>query len=369
MALLAWVAALLALVALLRVLYARPPQVQLTRTYPPAAFEGDRVPLTVTIRVHARLPTRVLIEDPTPRTVVPDAQLTLGGLVFGRLALTHAATLTPQRRGVHAWSGSTLAWADPLGLFWHRAPLTVPDALEVYPGTHGLVLPDLLRPLLSEGSLARTVGLDDPISLRGARPYVPGDPPARLHWRLTARMGTPMVREVERTAASRVTVHVDARGTDEYVEAAARLAASLTREALELQVPVVVSDAEGRSLGGRTPEALRSALSRLARLHAQPDAPARIPEPEPGGNLIVITQRAGAAFLASALAARAYARRVVVIVLPEGFYLEPGEVGRPIRFAPPDAVRDLERQAGVLEEAGVLLYVLRGNSSVLRLGA
>jgi hypothetical protein len=59
---------------------------------------------------------------------------------------------------------------------------------------------------------------------------------------------------------------------------------------------------------------------------------------------------------------------VTLVVLPEGFYLEPGETGRPIRHAPPGTVRDLERRAGVLAEAGVLVFVLRGNQSVLTLG-
>ena len=66
--------------------------------------------------------------------------------------------------------------------------------------------------------------------------------------------------------------------------------------------------------------------------------------------------------------ARATASRVVIVAVPEGFYLEPGETPRRQWVGAPDTVRELERRAGVLAEAGVLVFVLRGNQSVLRLG-
>jgi hypothetical protein len=58
---------------------------------------------------------------------------------------------------------------------------------------------------------------------------------------------------------------------------------------------------------------------------------------------------------------------VLVIALPEGFYLEPGETGRPIKRALPESVRELGARAGILEEAGVRVLILRGDSSVLML--
>ncbi|WP_231557331.1 DUF58 domain-containing protein [Deinococcus sp. YIM 77859] len=339
----------------------------LVRAFPAQGFEGDRLPYRVRIEVESRWPRRVLIEDPTPLTVVPGEQIAVGGLTVGRSVTEQATTLTLNRRGVFEWPGGTLRWADPLGLFWRSVPLKVAGQLEVYPGTHGVLLPDLLRPLLSEGTLSRTLGLEDPISLRGARPYVPGDPPGRLHWRLSARVGALTVRELERTAASSVTVFLDQNGTDVFLESAVRLASSLIQEALALALPVSLATNAGATPSGRTPEALRAALRRLAQV--QPDsAPPVIPPPRAGGNLIVLTQRAGAALVAEALRARATASRVVIVAIPEGFYLEPGETPRRQWVGAPDTVRDLERRAGILAEAGVLVLVLRGNQSVLRLG-
>ena len=56
-----------------------------------------------------------------------------------------------------------------------------------------------------------------------------------------------------------------------------------------------------------------------------------------------------------------------MIALPEGFYLEPGESGRPIKRALPESIKELEARAGILEEAGVRVMILRGDSSVLNL--
>ncbi|WP_394650496.1 DUF58 domain-containing protein [uncultured Deinococcus sp.] len=350
--------------------YRRPPGVTLERERPPSGFEGGRVPLTVRLRVRSALPARVVIEDPTPRTVVPDTAPTVALTVFGEAEAEVRASLTLNRRGVHVWPGATLHWADPLGLFWRRVTLPeLPPPLEVYPGTHGLRLPELLRPLLSEGSLSRTLGLDDPLSLRGVREYVAGDAPGRVHWRLSAHSGTLTVREPERTASSSLCVYLDlSHGGEVFVESAVRLAASLLREAGDLGLPVSVASRAGATPAGRSPEHLRAALLALARLAPQVGEVPLIPPVRAGANLFVLTSRAGAALVAQAMRARAQASRVIIVALPEGFYLEPGESPRRQWVSAPDTVRDLERQAAALAGAGVLVYVLRGDQSVLRLG-
>ncbi|WP_235204196.1 DUF58 domain-containing protein [Deinococcus sp. RL] len=351
----------------------KPPAVRLSREVPGQGFEGTRVPYRVRIEIDTRRPLRVIVEDPTPLSVVSSEVLTAGGLTLGHTVTELDGSLTLNRRGEYAWPGGRVRWADPLGLFWRSVPLNVPATIEVYPGTHGLVLPDLLRPLLSEGQLSRTLGLEDPISLRGARPYVSGDPPGRVHWRLSARSGTLTVRELERTAASSLTVFVDTSGTDVFVNSAVRLASSLIQEALALDLPVSVATPAGATPSGRTPEALRAALRLLARLEPQDPRvvgmPLVIPPIRAGGNLMVLTQKAPPDLVEQAMRARASASRVAIVAIPEGFYLEPGENPRRQWVGAPDTVRELERRAGILAEVGVLVFVLRGNQSVLRLGA
>lgn len=365
---LVWLGVLAVLAGLLWWAYRRPPRVSLTRELLPNGFQGARLPLTLRVDLLSRLPVRYLIEDPTPRTVVPDAPVRLSGEMLGTQRLEVDTRLTLNSRGVYVWPGATLHWADPLGLFWRSVPVAAEQRLDVFPSPHGLRLPDLLRPLLSEGGLSRRLGLDDPISLRSVREYAPGDPPGRIHWRSSARTGTLSVREPERTAASSVTVYVDvSSGGDVFTESAVRLAASLVHEALALELPVSVATNGGATPTGRHAEALHAALLRLAQLGPDP-APPVIPPTRSGGNLIILSASPAPALIAGAMRARATASRVAIVAMPEGFYLEPGETPRRQWVAAPDTVRTLERQAGVLAGAGILVFVLRGNQSVLRLG-
>lgn len=368
LAALLWLGAIGLLAALLWWAYHTPPRISFSRELPPNGFQGTRLPLTLRVALHSRLPVRYLIEDPTPRTVVPDAPLRLSGEMLGAQHLEVGTRLTLNSRGVYLWPGATLHWADPLGLFWRSVSIPAAQRLEVFPTPHGLRLPDLLRPLLSEGGLSRRLGLEDPISLRSVRGYASGDPPGRIHWRSSARTGTLSVREPERTAASSVTVYLDvSSGGVVFTESAVRLAASLVQEALALGLPVSVATNAGATPAGRHAEALHAALLRLAQLQPDP-APPAIPPTRSGGNLIVLSASPAPALITGAMRARATASRVAIVAMPEGFYLEPGEKPRRQWVAAPDAVRNLERQAGVLAGAGILVFVLRGNQSVLRLG-
>jgi uncharacterized protein (DUF58 family) len=350
-------------------LWRRAPTADLIRELPAQGFEGRQIEMTTRLTLGTRLPTRLRLDDPAPLSVVPDSSLGVGGLVWGMETLEHRTRLSLNKRGEFVWAPPRLHWADPFGLFWRTVELPTSSRLIVYPGTHGLSLPALLRPLLSEGELSRTLGLDDPISLRGARPYVAGDPPGRIHWKLSARTGSVMVREVERTAQSSLQLHLDRSGGEMYLESAVRLAASLVREALELNLPVSVSDDGGASPPGSSPEALQLALSRLAKMGlVSPGLPVNIPTPRPGSNLIVLTRTAPEPLVTAALLAHAGASRVVIVALPEGFYLEPGESPRRQWAGLPPQLKHLEARAGVLTDAGVLVFVLRGNMSVIRLG-
>lgn len=374
MSVLLWLLLIAAVVGLLWSLYRQPPPAELLRRVPPNGFEGTTLKASTLLKLSPRLPTRFFVEDLPPRTVIATTPLTLGGMALGPSELETHTALSLNKRGLFQWPGVTLHWADPFGLFWRSAPLQVaPCTLTVFPATHGLILPQLLRPLLSEGEMARSLGLDDPMSLRGMRDYVAGDPLGRVHWRRSAsRMGLPgssdglLVRETEKMASGQLTVYLDLQHASEvYLESAVRLAASLLREAEELSLPVSVASSASTTPSGRQASHIFAALSALAQAQPTTEAP-RIPALR-GGNLIIITQRAGAALVQEALRARGSVSRVSIVALPEGFYLEPGEQPRRQWAAAPASVRELQAQAGALAAAGVLVYVLRGNQSVLRL--
>jgi len=180
-----------------------------------------------------------------------------------------------------------------------------------------------------------------------------------------------VVRELERVAATGVLVHLDLGGSGRqaeiYLESATRLAASVLTTAFEANLRVGVSSLTGGSEYGGGWNALEQALAYLALVKLEEDAPQEVPIPPPGSNLVAITMRAPAALVEGAIRARSRAARVIVIALPEGFYLEPGESPRPLWVSAPDAIRDLESRAGVLKDAGVHVIVLRGDESVLKL--
>lgn len=123
--------------------------------------------------------------------------------------------LSLPRRGVYRWQQLTLTCRYPFGLFRRRVRYDHPHEVVVLP-TLGTLHLGRLRQLLnppprptpqprrrfSRRSLA-------PADFYGVREFRPGDSPRWIHWRTTARMGTPMVREFEETPIEHLVVIVD----------------------------------------------------------------------------------------------------------------------------------------------------------------
>ncbi len=361
--------------------YRAPPKVQAIRVLETArTFTATGLAIRLEIVVRSWLPTLLTLSENIPLTLIADRRAGLSGLFWGQSSHTLEYRITPNTRGEFVYGAMDLTWSDPLGLF-RRNSKVLADSMQllVYPGLHQLELPDLVRPLLADGPRARVFGLEDALSLRGVRDYVPGDELRRVHWKQTARFGSHngqyqrlVVREYEQVAATGVHVHLDLSSSGRigeiFLESATRLAASLLRVAHEQSLRVSVSSALASTESGSSFQALERVLALLATLKLEPNAPLTVPLPEAGANLILITERAPAELVTGAIHARARAARVTMIAMPEGFYLEPGESGRPVHRSPPDEVRELQRRAGILEEAGVRVVVLRGDDSVLRLG-
>lgn len=367
--------------------YRRPPSVTVERELDSArAFAGGRVEVRLRLTVRAALPTLLTLEESPPRTLIPDRPAALTGLFWGKSSHELGYEVRPNRRGAFAWPGPSLNWSDPLGLFVREVPLPPLATHEgrellVYPGAHPVLLPDLARPLLADGPPSRARALEDPATITGAREYAPGDPLNRIHWRQTARHGLNddgrlrriIVRELESVAATGVHVHLDldapGRQGEVYLESAVRLGASTLRAAFDAGLRVSASSRDGATAPGASFPALERALAYLALARLEPGGPHEVPVPPAGTNLVLVTFAAPTDLVEGAIRARARAARVLVVAMPEGFYLEPGESPRPVFVSPPDAVRALERRAGVLAEAGVRVHVLRGDESVLKLAS
>jgi len=103
--------------------------------------------------------------------------------------------ITPLRRGILNFTGSTVARADPFGLLWGFVRIRHPGKMVVLPKRYPLppvALPGTLKYHDGGVALAAQVGQSDEfVSLRD---YRRGDPLRHIHWRSWARTGKPIVK-------------------------------------------------------------------------------------------------------------------------------------------------------------------------------
>ena len=193
------------------------------------------------------------------------------------------------RRGVHELRVVTLATSFPFGLFLKERDLVIPGEVVVWPRTD--------RPVqaLSHagGRLPRAgIGARGPAGHRGEyrslRAYRPGDDPRDIHWRSSARLREPVLREYERDGAETRWICLDLRAEPgAAAEVAVEVAASLAADAV----------AEGRSFAltagdalvdpGEGPGQLDRVLDILARVDFAPTAPAPAPPMDPMACILV----------------------------------------------------------------------------------
>ena len=241
---------------------------RLKRDAPASASRG--VPFAVKVRIENRkslLPSFSLrLDDPSdPR---------LAKAYVAKVGAGGSATVQFEevllRRGVHVLPELAVSSGFPLGLF--RRQLTTQDGVAV------VVYPRVLR-------LRRNVveqldvsgGASRPLARSGdeffaLREYIPGDDIRYICWRVSARIGRLIVRELEPATARMLVVVFDTRGApdtpelEEQFEESVDLVASLAMMFLERQfgVAVVTPDA---SVGLGTGDAqARKILEMLARV-------------------------------------------------------------------------------------------------------
>lgn len=289
-------------------------------------------------------------------------------LVWGNWQWSETFSFSPRRRGQHTLPGVRVFARDVLGLFEHEVQVELSSqSILAYPEAFALASPDLRMTLLADGP-ETTGGLEDPSRFAGVREYAPGDTLARFHWKATAQHAKPMVREYAKVKSSGVWLHLDLEGQGKpgevYLEHATALAASLLLAASQSGLSVGVSFGQQQVGLGKGHEHLSRCLEGLASARLQNGSP--VPIPPPGVNLLLITQEASLGVIEGALQARARASRVHLIALPEGFYLRPGEKGRPV-FGKTDGILRLLKKRSLLESEGVRVHLLRGNDLVLRI--
>lgn len=322
----------------------------------PPGFPGRAGEGRVEVEVQAPLPVLLQVEvgGSAALGLAPRKAL---ALAWGRAKLGLSLPYRYRRRGAHPLPALQLRARGVLGLGERRLALPLGEAL-VYPALRPLP-PLLPAPAFFLEGRRAPWGLQDPLEAVGLRPYRPGDPLRLLARKASLRLGRPVVREVERRLEGGLFFHVDTQSLHpSYLDHAASLAFGLLLEAERRGERYGLSASEVLPLG-RGKAHLRRALELLARLAPSPAAP--LPPPAPwGSTYVLLTQGAEEAFLKAALRGARRAREGLLVLLPEGYFLFPGEKGRPVHGKPPGLERALRYRALLLAH-GVRLLVVRGH--------
>ncbi len=186
---------------------------------------------------------------------------------------------TFERRGVYRLQPVTLATSFPFGLFIKTRDVEVQGEVVVWPRRDRHVRDPLTggdrvrRSGQLAGSAAGARG-----EFRGLREYRAGDDPRDVHWRTTARLGVPLVREYERDVGRTVWLCLDLRAHDERdADIAAEIVAALADRAASRDERFGLVTPDALVASGQGIAQLERVLDALARAAFRPDAP--LPSP------------------------------------------------------------------------------------------
>jgi len=306
--------------------------VEVTRSHPPRAFEGDAAPVELALTAEgAGARSLILLRDNFP----PASDSRITHLVERPLrrserVLVRYAGRCDHRRGLYVVGPVTLEGYDDLGLVRRRVEAEALTELVVCPTAAGL----RMTTVLGDGTLAH-VGLETKRSpgqseeFIGLREYRPGDARNAIHWRSVARTGELMIKEFQEEIRTDVTLFVDLGrmgltgiGDQTTGEYAIKAAAALARRAIERSHAVQAFIASERGIEriplGAGPGRLLLILDRLALLRPGGDhdfaslVRETIPTLARGGTAIVIQGATTLDFdAAAAILARMRARSIL----------------------------------------------------------
>jgi uncharacterized protein (DUF58 family) len=195
-----------------------------------------------------------------------------------------------ETRGVYPLETVTLSTSFPFGLFIKERDVDVPGEVVVWPRTDRPV-----REPRPAGERVRQTGEVFAGSAgargeyRGLRPYRAGDDPRDVHWRTTARVGHPVVREYERDRSRALWLCLDLRAVEgEMAETAVEIAAAVAAAAVRRGDAFGLATQDARVRPGAGGAQLERVLDVLARARFRADAP-RLEPPVPAGECVLVT--------------------------------------------------------------------------------
>jgi uncharacterized protein (DUF58 family) len=190
-----------------------------TRRVPPYVFSGDPLHLDYTLD-NARRWTAALalfVDDelvPADRSVSGSAGLT-PRVFYPRVPGRERARVRWQgvspKRGRYRFRILELVTRSPFGLLERRVTINEPDELVVYPTVGQLSRRwHLVQRQASETRRGRRHDRSSQQQeYHGLRDYRPGDSPRWIHWRTSARLGVPMVKEFEQQNEQDLAILID----------------------------------------------------------------------------------------------------------------------------------------------------------------
>jgi uncharacterized protein (DUF58 family) len=203
------------------------------------------------------------------------------------------ADLLVARRGVYALDRLTLRTSFPFGLFIKERDIEVRATLTVWPRADRAVRE--VRPGRGRAPRADSAPAPGPGGGRGEyrslKAYLPGDDPRDVHWRSSAHLGQPVVREYEREAGQSFWLCLDVRAPENAAaELAVEITAALAARAARSGVRFGLATCAGCVAPASGPAQLENVLDALARTRFRVDAPEMHP-PAEAANCVLVTAR------------------------------------------------------------------------------
>lgn len=191
----------------------------LTRKTPPYVFSGETLTVEYQLENHRRWTDALALTAMQPLVPVesnaPGAVELLPTAFFprvpGRERRRRSWRTTRLVRGRYLFRPADLVTRSPFGLLERSVTIDVPGELVVYPSVGTLTR--RWRLIHREATESRRGRRHDRSSQQqeyhGLRDYRPGDSPRWIHWRTTARIGAPMVKEFEQQNEQDIALLVD----------------------------------------------------------------------------------------------------------------------------------------------------------------
>jgi uncharacterized protein (DUF58 family) len=236
------------------------------------------------------------------------------------------------RRGVFPLKAITVSTSFPFGFFRKTRRVKAPGEIVVWPRTDRPVRaphPGGGRNAVGAASVLGPAGARG--EYRGLRGFRPGDDPRDIHWRTTARLGIPVVREYEQNVAETLWICLDLRGQPgDLAEYAVETAASLSARIFQAGRRFGFSCSEATIEPGQGPGHLERVLHALARVDFNPLNPGPVPPVNPSQCVLVTIQPGPGSNFAE------------VITLREGFRSPEGEQAREAELSGPHPMPGVE---------------------------